>query len=51
MIMSYAVPVENTLTLSLALSALAANILNFSLNRQKKNAKIFVRAFGAPQNS
>ena len=46
---SYAVSVQNTLKFSLAPSALAISTLKFCL-KHRKNAKIFVGAFGAPKD-
>ena len=46
---SYAAVLRNTLNFSLAPSALALDTLYVSLKR-RKNAKIFVCAFGAPKN-
>ena len=47
---SYAGVLQNTLKFSLAPLALALDTLYFSLKRREKNAKIFVCAFGAPEN-
>ena len=46
---SYAAVLQNTLKFSFAPSALALDTLYFSLKR-RKNATIFVCAFGAPKN-
>ena len=43
---SYAAVPQNTLKYSLAPLALATNVLYISLNRRKKNAKIFVSVGG-----
>ena len=48
MLMSYAVPMENTLKFSLAPLALASNTLKLSLKR--RNNRENFRAVGAPKN-